>query len=225
MSKVLSFDQYVNNSKLFMSYFSEYISDGVKISYGTISISIVYDDISRPYVEALIDMYSNSDTVGIIFKTASRSVSFVGFGNIEQFFFNVKSVFDNIKMKYVDSNKEIDNQNLLLYNMFKTGIEVDSSFLLGTKNDNGRKLYKIVSFDSELNNDMKRQGITITENKALFKNVDFVDVNRIFDSLSKGLKNRNLPNREYGFVNHWYILFLIVIDIVAIVMGIFLMIR
>ena len=38
-----------------MSYFSEYIADGLKMSYGNNSISFDYDDHSKKYIEEVIN--------------------------------------------------------------------------------------------------------------------------------------------------------------------------
>ena len=212
----------------FLEHFSSYNSFGVEVIYSNNSLTFNYNVKSKKYVDKLLMEFYDMEDMIIIFRCRGNNISFTSSKlDYKNLFLKVKSLMDEVK--FLDVDNQVTNPELKsIFDLFVKGVDKNIILTIGITNRDNDKLFKLVSTNYSVQECFKQVGLVVKENTAYFKKSKFNSIESVFESI------RNNPLVYYyqpsdvvdsGFVASINIIFYLIIDILAMVVGIYLLMQ
>lgn len=219
-------DEEVMIHRDFLEHFSSYNSFGVEVIYSNNSLTFNYNEKSKKYVDKLLMEFYDMENMIIIFRCRGNNISFTSSNlNYKDLFVKVKALMDEVK--FIDVDDQITNSELKsIFDLFIKGVDKDIILTIGITNRDNDKLFKLVSTNYSIQECFKQVGLVVKENTAYFKKSKFNSIETVFESIkSNPLVYYYQPSDvvSSGFVASINIIFYLVIDILAIAVGIYLL--
>ena len=131
------------------------------------------------------------------------------------------------EVKFLDVDNQVTNPELKsIFDLFVKGVDKNIILTIGITNRDNDKLFKLVSTNYSVQECFKQVGLVVKENTAYFKKSKFNSIESVFESIkSNPLVDYYQPSDvvDSGFVASINIIFYLIIDILAIVVGIYLL--
>lgn len=219
-------DEEVKVHRDFLEYFSAYNSFGVEVTYTNNSLTFNYNEKSKKYVDKLLMEFYDMENMIIIFRCRGNNISFTS-SNLDyiKLFIKVKEFMDEVK--FIDVGEQITNTELKsIFELFNKGVDKNIILTIGITNRDNDKLFKMESTNYSVQECFKQVGLVVKENKAYFKKSKFNSVETVFESIkSNPLVYYYQPSdvKKSGYVATRNVYLYLIIDILAIVLGIYLM--
>ena len=219
-------DEEVKIHRDFLGYFSAYNSFGVEVTYTNNSLTFNYNEKSKKYVDKLLKEFYDMENMIIIFRCRGNNISFTSPNlNYIDLFTKVKELMDEVK--FIDVGEQITNTELKsIFELFNKCVDKNIILTIGITNRDNDKLFKIESTNCHVQDCFKKFGLFVKGNTVCFKKSKFNSVETVFESIrSNPLVYYYQPSdvKGSGFVGTKNIYLYLLIDILAIILGIYLM--
>ena len=219
-------DEEIKIHRDFLEYFSAYNSFGVEVTYTNNSLTFNYNEKSKKYVDKLLMEFYDMENMIIIFRCRGNNISFT-YCNLDYkvLFEKVKSIMDEVK--FIDVGDQITNTELKsIFELFNKGVDENIILTIGITNRDNDKLFKLVSTNSSVQKCFEQAGLSVKKNTVYFKKSKFERIESVFERIkSNPLVYYYQPSdvKQSGYVTTKNVYLYLIIDILAIILGIYLM--